>query len=77
MLAELFDAAVDIGSVELDRRVHMTDLRHPVAQYLFGPVGVVVCANVENDRRFRIIERLYAIEVERQRRLFLLGEDRQ
>ena len=63
-------------AVELDRTIEMTDPRHPVAEYLFGAVSVVVGADIKDDRGFRVVERLDALEVERQRGLLLLGEDR-
>ena len=66
----------DVARVELDRMIEVADPRHPVAQDLLGPVGVVVGADVEDDRGFRVIERLDALEIERQRRLLLLGQDR-
>ena len=76
VLAILLDPFGDVARVELDRMIEMAHPRHPVAQDLFRLVGVVVGADVENDRRFRIIERLDAIEIERQRRLLLLRQDR-
>jgi len=53
----------------------LADARHPVAQDGFGAVAVVVGADVEDDRGFRIVELLDALQVERQRGLLLLGED--
>ena len=63
VLAKLLDPVGDIRRVDLDCRVEVTDALHPFAQYVLGPVGVVVCSDVEDDRFLRVIECLDACEV--------------